>query len=117
MTERDLPPMQNDTALLFRFATDDAAALASDTLRELGYEPVIQHGQDLHIHMQSCDLTSALEIAQAHGGRLSVQSPLTEDTLFDSVYNTDSDSIPIPAHVVNEDWIAQEERALIQAQD
>ncbi|GGD46971.1 hypothetical protein [Paenibacillus nasutitermitis] len=84
--------MRNYMDLLFEFADDNDAAMASDTLDELGYAPVILDGRpNVHIQLDGGDLTSAIEIAQAHGGKLAVHE------------------IPIPAHMVNEDWVAQEE--------
>ncbi|RAP75216.1 hypothetical protein [Paenibacillus montanisoli] len=99
--------MQNDTALFFQFGDNNSASLACSTLRELGYDPVIQQDAGVHIHMRGSDLTSALEIAQAHGGQLAVQSSIPDIELTNNAYNMDS--ITIPAHVVNEDLIAQEE--------
>ncbi|QYR22694.1 hypothetical protein KZ483_07030 [Paenibacillus sp. sptzw28] len=100
--------MQNDTALLFQFPDEAAAALASDTMQELGYDPVIRQNREVHIHLHGSDLTSALEIAQALGGQLAVNSPIGDNAAFNIVY--DMDAIRIPAHVVNEDWVAREER-------
>ncbi|WP_274652922.1 hypothetical protein [Paenibacillus humicola] len=97
--------MNNETALCFHFNDASAASVASGTLKELGFEAVVRHGHDLHIRMSGDDLTSALEIAQAHGGRLAV--PSAEGELTGIAYGMDG--IRIPAHVVNEDWIASEE--------
>ncbi|WP_308638318.1 hypothetical protein [Paenibacillus silvisoli] len=99
--------MQNDTALFFQFGDHNSASLASNTLQELGYDPVIQQDAGVHIHLHGSDLTSALEIAQAHGGQLSVQSSIPDIELTNDAYNMES--ITIPAHVVNEDLIAQDE--------
>ncbi|MBW7455496.1 hypothetical protein ACFOLF_25800 [Paenibacillus sepulcri] len=86
--------MRNYMDLLFEFADENDAALASNTLDELGYAPVLLEGKpNVHIQLDGGDLTSAIEIAQAHGGKLAVQE------------------IPIPAHMVNEDWIAKEEQS------
>ena len=101
--------MQNDTALLFQFADSRTASLACDTFEELGYDPVFQQEHEVHIHMRGDDLTSALEIAQAHGGQLAVQSSIPDIVLTNELYQMEN--ITIPAHVVNEDWIAQEETA------
>ncbi|MFC5651881.1 hypothetical protein ACFPYJ_22715 [Paenibacillus solisilvae] len=100
--------MQDETSLLFQFGDENMAAMAAQTLEELGYEPVIRQGQEVHIHLQGSDLTSALEIAQAHGGQLAMQSPITDTVITNDAY--DLDAIQIPAHVVNEDLIAAEER-------
>ncbi|SFJ48257.1 hypothetical protein SAMN02799624_04661 [Paenibacillus sp. UNC496MF] len=99
--------MQNDTALLFQFADSRTASLARGTFEELGYDPVVQQGNEVHIHMLGDDLTSALEIAQAHGGQLAVQSTIPDIELTNDAYRMEN--ITIPAHVVNEDWIAREE--------
>ncbi|QHT59760.1 hypothetical protein GXP70_07210 [Paenibacillus lycopersici] len=99
--------MQNDTALLFQFADPRTASMASGTFEELGYDPVIQQGNEVHIHLRSDDLTSALEIAQSHGGQLAVESSIPDIQLTNEAYRMEN--IAIPAHVVNEDWISQEE--------
>ncbi|WP_116191110.1 hypothetical protein [Paenibacillus taihuensis] len=96
-----------DTALLFQFGDANAAQLASSTLQELGYDPVIQQGSSVHIHIEGSDLTSALEIAQSHGGQLAVQSSIPDIELTNDAYNMAN--ITIPAHVVNEDLVAQDE--------
>jgi hypothetical protein len=100
-------PVHDETALFFEFGDENMALKASQTLEELGYDPVIQQGRDVHIHLHGSDLTSALEIVQAHGGRLSVQSAITDAVMTNDAYNLDM--IQIPAHVVNEDFIAAEE--------
>ncbi|MBD2867910.1 hypothetical protein [Paenibacillus arenilitoris] len=94
--------MAYSSALLFDFNDDQSAALACETLRELGYETVLHDGSRMHIHLEGGDLTSALEIAQAHGGQLVEQAPITSDALNGSAYSLDA--IPIPAHLVNEEW-------------
>lgn len=99
--------MQQDTALLFQFADSGTASIACGTFQELGYDPVIQQGSEVHIHMLGDDLTSALEIAQAHGGQLAVQSTIPDIELTNEAYRMEN--ITIPAHVVNEDWVAGEE--------
>lgn len=109
LAEKGVPAMQNDTALLFQFADSRTASLASGTFEELGYDPVIQQGNDVHIHMRGDDLTSALEIAQSHGGQLAVESSIPDIELTNEAYRMEN--ITIPAHVVNEDWISQEETA------
>ncbi len=60
-------------SILFRFADRSSADAAFDTLHELDYEPVRRKdaaGCTLQIQIDRRDLTSALEIAQAHGGSL-----------------------------------------------
>ncbi|MFD1956426.1 hypothetical protein ACFSL6_20140 [Paenibacillus thailandensis] len=100
--------MPTDTkALLFNFADSKSAAIACDTLQELGYDPVLHEGNRVHIHLNGDDLTSALEIAQANGGVLAEQSNLSESLVVNTAYALDG--LSIPAHIVNEDWLAEEE--------
>ncbi|SFE87715.1 hypothetical protein SAMN04487969_108176 [Paenibacillus algorifonticola] len=91
-----------NSALLFDFADINSAALAFDTLEQLGYDPVLHEGGKLHIHMVGNDLISALEIMQMHGGRLIQESAIDANAYTDTAYSLDS--IAIPAHIVNEDW-------------
>jgi predicted heme/steroid binding protein len=91
-----------DTAILFQFADNSSAEDASATLRDLGYDPVVHEGGKLHIHMEGSDLTSALEIAMSHGGELMDKQPLDPLAVTGLAYGMDS--VPIPAHTVNEDW-------------
>ncbi|MBP1992379.1 hypothetical protein [Paenibacillus eucommiae] len=94
-------------AIFFEFDKERDALLALDTLEELGYSPKLQEDRlrpTLHIHLDDQDLTSALEITQAHGGRLVEQAAINEgESTFAMAYDLE-DTIPIPAHVVNEDW-------------
>ncbi|GFN29912.1 hypothetical protein [Paenibacillus xylaniclasticus] len=92
----------NGSALLFQFADHVSAQNAIATLRELGYDPVAHEGGRIHIHLEGSDLTSALEIAMAHGGELVEEHPLDPAAVTGLAYGMDS--IPIPAHTVNEDW-------------
>lgn len=94
--------MSANSALLFDFNDAQSAALACETLRELGYETVLHDESRMHVHLDGSDLTSALEIAQAHGGALVEQSHIDADAVTDSAYSLDA--IAIPAHLVNEDW-------------
>ncbi|OXM13619.1 hypothetical protein [Paenibacillus herberti] len=80
--------------LLFRFTDAQSASVAAATLMELGYDAVPQGMQEIGLSLHGSDLTSALEIAFAHGGELDVQ---------------EEELIQIPAHMVNEDLIAWEE--------
>ncbi|KRE35021.1 hypothetical protein [Paenibacillus sp. Soil522] len=96
--------MPANSALLFDFNDAQSAALACETLRELGYETVLHDDSRMHVHLDGSDLTSALEIAQAHGGQLVEQSHIDAAALTDSAYSLDA--IAIPAHLVNEDWIS-----------
>jgi hypothetical protein len=96
-------------SILFHFPDARSAFLAFDTLEELGYEPVIEAERvppSVHVHLHKCDITSALEIAQACGGRLADQQPMAETSLYDDAYLTQNreDEIEIPAHIVTEDF-------------
>jgi len=90
-------------ALMFQFADDDQARLASDTLEELGYEPQPHEGGRLHIHVRNEDLTSALEIVQCYAGRLLDSAPTETIAMTEAAYGIGN--ITIPAHTVNEDWV------------
>lgn len=93
------------SAILFRFSDVQSAGLAFDTLQELGYEPVLHTEEtpcQVHIHVDHSNLASALEIAQAHGGTLVEESGITPVDSLQNAYQLDA--IPIPAHIVNEDW-------------
>lgn len=96
--------MPDNSALLFDFNDAQSAALACETLRELGYETVLHDDSRMHVHLEGSDLTSALEIAQAHGGQLVEQAHIHADAMTNSAYSLDA--IAIPAHLVNEDWIS-----------
>jgi hypothetical protein len=93
--------------IFFEFDQEKDALLALDTLEELGYSPnLLTHVErpTLHIHVDDQDLTSALEITQAHGGKLvEKKESYSEPAAFAMAYDLE-DSIRIPAHVVNEDW-------------
>jgi len=97
-----------EAAIMFEFNDGSSATLASEILQQLGYSPVIHDSNRVHIHMEGSDLTSALEIAQAYGGQLVEQSEIEESIVTNTAYSLDA--IAIPAHVVNEDWVAAEER-------
>ncbi|WP_138755283.1 hypothetical protein [Paenibacillus sinopodophylli] len=99
--------MSANSALLFDFNDGQSAALACETLRELGYETVLHDGSRMHVHTAGSDLTSALEIAQSHGGQLVEQAQINADALTGSAYALDA--IAIPAHLVNEDWADEEQ--------
>ncbi|QJC51012.1 hypothetical protein HGI30_05175 [Paenibacillus albicereus] len=83
-----------DRRLLFRFHDAESASVAAATLLELGYDAAAQGAQEVGLSLRGSDLTSALEIAFAHGGELDVP---------------EEDVIPIPAHIVNEDFVAWED--------
>lgn len=91
-------------ALMIEFPDESAARLAADTYEELGYEPHLHEGGRLHIHVRGEDLTSALEIMQSCGGRLVERSQTDPAAVTNLAYGMDA--IPIPAHTVNEDWVA-----------
>lgn len=93
--------------IFFQFDSQETAALAQDTLEELGYE-VGRHLETgkpmLHVIVDRGDLTSALEIAQSYGGKLLEREGAPDESrTFDMAYDMDG-MIPIPAHLVNEDW-------------
>ncbi|PZD95657.1 hypothetical protein DNH61_14155 [Paenibacillus sambharensis] len=90
-----------DHAVQFSFASSNEASMAYATLQELGYSPVREE-ERVHVHIQQGDLTSALEIAMAHGGQLCGQAAIRDNMVIETAY--DMDAIPIPAHTVNEDW-------------
>lgn len=92
--------------IYFEFENEQSAMLAKETLEELGYHAGLHQEwrlPTLHIEVGGSELTSALEIAQAHGGRLKeVDGAGTESDTYAMAYN-DADYIAIPAHLVNED--------------
>lgn len=96
----------SDAPIYFRFPDDEAARLALDTLGELGYHAhpsADRAGPALEVFVLAEDLTSLLEIVQAYGGLLYERSPDDrEERLYQAAYPMEG--IPIPAHVVNEDW-------------
>lgn len=96
-----------ESAILFQFDDSRQAEMAYETLSDLGYDPVVQRLGDrlaLHIHVENNDLTSALEIVQAHGGTLIESSKMDVGAMLDTAYGLEG--IRIPAHTVNEDWPA-----------
>ncbi|WP_051318248.1 hypothetical protein [Cohnella thermotolerans] len=99
-------PMSH-TSIMFRFPSDSAARLAYDTLEELGYDPELHDGGRLHIHVVREDLVSALEIVQSCGGELIERAEAEDAALTNASYSLDC--IPIPAHIVNEDWASEAE--------
>jgi hypothetical protein len=94
--------------LFFQFDQEQSAHLALETLNELGYHVHQVEGDSrptISVVLESSDLTSALEIAQAHGGTILERPPYSEQaSLFEQAYGM-HDMIAIPAHVVNEDWV------------
>ncbi|MBB6637237.1 hypothetical protein [Cohnella thailandensis] len=99
----------NHTSILFQFPQEQAARVAYDTLAELGYDPQLHEGGRLHIHVIREDLTSALEIVQSHGGELVESEDGNSEVESMACVEYGLDSIPIPAHLVNEDWVSIEE--------
>lgn len=101
--------------IYFEFDNEQSAQLARETLEELGYHSGLHSEMKLptlHIEVDGSELTSALEIAQAHGGRLKeVEGAGTESDTYAMAYN-EADYISIPAHLVNED---QEEASTTNA--
>lgn len=99
--------MNSTVPIFFEFAQERDALLAMDTLEELGYKPDLLERPakpTVHIHVDAQDLTSALEIAQAHGGRLvEEEQAQSEPATYAMAYDLEG-SIRIPAHTVNEDW-------------
>ncbi|OPH59347.1 hypothetical protein BC351_20780 [Paenibacillus ferrarius] len=98
--------MNNFVPIFFEFEHERDALLALDTLEELGYKPELLDGEraTLHIHLDEQEVTSALEIAQSHGGRfVESKSTQAEPATFAMAYDLEG-SIRIPAHTVNEDW-------------
>ena len=102
--------MSQHSAIMFDFSDNKSADLARSMLQELGYDPVMHSGTRIHIHVDGGDLTSALEIAQSHGGQLVEQSTIRNEAITNTAYALDG--ITIPAHVVNEDWVDTEMQEL-----
>jgi hypothetical protein len=91
--------------IFFQFDGDNSAQLALDTLQDLGYQPRLTSYDGkpaVHIHVENQDLVSALQIAQSYGGDLVQMSGEEEARFYDETY--DLATIPVPAHLVNEDW-------------
>lgn len=93
--------------IYFQFTDKKAALLALDTLQEIGFMSSMlehkhpEHKPTLQVIVDRGDITSALEIAQAHGGRLCDTAATQEPEVYTSAY--DLSGIPIPAHTVTED--------------
>jgi len=95
-------------AILFDFTNSDSAWNAFTLLQELGYDPVLHTATRLHIQVINEDLTSALEIVQGNGGILAEEAKDNTKSIPDS-FDISLEAIAIPAHIVNEDLIEQEE--------
>lgn len=107
-----------ESIIRFRFEQKGNAQLAYELMQELGYHPVMETGDHVfHIHLNRQDLTSALEIAASYGGTLVEESGRRESMLLDDAYGIDM--IPIPAHLVNEDWATEDRyaRTAVSADD
>lgn len=95
------------TPIYFQFSDKKSALLALDTLQEIGFRADMlehrhpEHKPTLSVLVDRGDLTSALEIAQAHGGRLCETADTLEPEAYTSAYRLDE--VPIPAHMVTED--------------
>jgi hypothetical protein len=94
--------------IYFQFIHQKAALQAFDTLQELNYDVKWlnhehkEHLPTLSLNLNHCDLTSALEITQAHGGVLVEGKQASQELdVITSAYNLDE--IAIPAHVVNDE--------------
>ncbi|WP_438447775.1 hypothetical protein [Gorillibacterium sp. sgz5001074] len=93
--------------IYFIFPDKKAALLALDTLQEIGFRADMleqrhpDHKPALQVLVDRGDITSALEITQAHGGRLCETQETQEPAVYTSAYNLDG--IRIPAHTVTED--------------
>ncbi|MDF2959037.1 MAG: hypothetical protein K0S39_772 [Paenibacillus sp.] len=97
----------NAEAIFFEFDNTASAKLAQGTLEELGYKTGLHSELSrpaLHIEVDHSELVSALEIAQAHGGRLIEHGQGVSETDTYAIAYNNEDFISIPAHVINEDW-------------
>ncbi|MDF2662556.1 MAG: hypothetical protein K0Q94_5347 [Paenibacillus sp.] len=92
--------------IYFEFPDSRSANLAVDTLTELGYHvhaTEIDGRPGLELYVEHNDLTSALEITQATGGTLlDTDGSVSGNAAYEEAYALDT--VPIPAHTVNEDW-------------
>jgi hypothetical protein len=94
----------NSAPVFFSFQSKESVRMAYDTLAELGYQPHLEETETptLHIHVDDQDLSSALQIVQAHGGEMVERSgEINEPEAYERAYHMDD--IRIPAHLVNED--------------
>jgi hypothetical protein len=98
--------------IYFQFVHEKAALQAFDTLQELEYDVEwLEHNHEAHLptlllNVNNTDLTSALEIAQANGGRLvEGKQAISEVDVLTSAYELNY--VPIPAHVVNDEEIGE----------
>lgn len=82
--------------IYFRFSDRRSALLAMDTLQEVGFDTEIlpqqhpDHHSILEVDVVKADLTSALEIAEAHGGALCESGTYgREHDVYVSAYDLD----------------------------
>ncbi|MDF2722481.1 MAG: hypothetical protein K0Q59_2156 [Paenibacillus sp.] len=93
--------------LYFKFTDAATAKLALDTFVELSYHAHATEKDGasvVQLFLDHNDLTSALEIAQANGGTLLDTDERTRSEWHSYQNAYELDAVPIPAHVVNEDW-------------
>lgn len=73
----------NEPTIVFQFPDLKAALNAMETFDELGYEP-LQNGRfGVEIKVIREDITTALEIANAHGGNLAEHDVYETDNSLD----------------------------------
>jgi hypothetical protein len=93
--------------IYYQFSDEESANQALDTLEELGFDVHLYTGDNnpaIGIILHGEDLTSALEISQAHGGRLiEYDQESSDEQWFASAY--DLDHAVIPAHLTTEDLV------------
>lgn len=98
--------------IFFQFDSQDEAQMAQSTLEELGYQVNALKDTEkplLHIHVDRINLASALEIAQAHGGRFTErEGAMGENDIYAMAYDQEG-TISIPAHLVNEDRMEEQD--------
>lgn len=81
--------------IYFQFIDKKSALLAVDTLQEIGFRAGMleqrhpEHKPTIHVMVDHADLTSALEVAQAHGGELRESAGLEEPEMYTSAYSLD----------------------------
>ncbi|WP_040949589.1 hypothetical protein [Gorillibacterium massiliense] len=91
------------SSIFFQFDDIQAIRSAAGTLSELGYPVQFL----LQVPIETANLSAALDISQACGGRLAeVTEPLhfalAESAMLQSAYNLGG--IQVPAHTVTEDF-------------
>lgn len=92
----------DEQSIVFDFDDIRSAYCAFDTLDELGYRPEIHNNKSVktqvHIRVENSDITSALEIAQAHRG-VYVDNPNGNSNRNEQAYQASEqlEHIPIAA--------------------